>query len=252
MWTLLAGSELQKVDPSFGSVVAAASLPRFGGPSSCALQVVKDRGWHVWLLQDAQLYGLDASTAEIVVSRRIQSLGQSFSDVDAAVLEGAIWAGGGTSLARIDQISFEESVFEPNLSMDELEAGEAGLFALDLAAGRLVRLSQHNGNILAEAAVNVSRPVLRLGEGYVWVLDQATGIVQKYSPDDLTPRSSVATGEDMIDMAVGFGAAWVTDAGGAVYRIDALTGDVTRIAFDGPVFAVAIDAELERIWVLVD
>ena len=258
VWTVLGGPHsldrtgLQKVDPSSGSVVATASQPQLGVANSCALQIAQDRGWHVWFLQDSQLFGLDASTAETVVSRRIESLSLGITSNDASVLDGVIWAGGGTSLVRIDQVSLEESVFEPGLTVDELEAGEGELFALDLAAGRLVRLSQENGRILAEVAVDVSRPVLRVGEGYVWVLDRDTGIVQKFSPDDLAARSSIALDEDTIDMAAGFGAAWVTDAGGAVYRIDAITGDVTRIAFDGPVFAVAIDAELERVWVLVD
>jgi hypothetical protein len=44
---------------------------------------------------------------------------------------------------------------------------------------------------------------------------------------------------------------WISDGGGALWRVDVLTGEATSIVIDSPLAAIAIDKSHGTVWALV-
>jgi streptogramin lyase len=83
----------------------------------------------------------------------------------------------------------------------------------------------------------------------VWVLDSQVGTVTRIDTVSRTVGRSGRIGDEATDMAVGLGAAWITDAGGSLYRVDALTLDVQEFPLGAEVLGVGVDENAGTVWV---
>jgi streptogramin lyase len=86
--------------------------------------------------------------------------------------------------------------------------------------------------------------------GSAWVLDRASGTVTQVDPSSGVGQT-VRVGDDPTNMVAGLGAVWISDAGGALWRADPLTGEATSIEIGSPLAAVAIDKPHGTVWALV-
>jgi streptogramin lyase len=169
---------------------------------------------------------------------------------DLAVGEGAVWAtfnSGG--LIRIDRRG-RVTLLEPGGALDKVAAGEGAVWLADQLQGTLSRLEPGSETAEPTADLAGNLDILAAGEGYVWALDSGAGTLTPVDPES-GPKTPIRIGEDPTDLAVGFGAAWVSDGNGTLTRIDGGTLERTTLPVDGPLAALALDADRQTIWVLV-
>jgi streptogramin lyase len=168
-----------------------------------------------------------------------------------AIGAGSIWEtfGGGT-LLRIDPRTFEITRrFDLGGSLDVLAADDDGVWVGDLLASTLRFVDPQTGK--ASDPIQVSAiDGLAVDGRSVWVLDRSLGAVTQVDPTSGTGQT-VRVGDDPTDMAAGLGSLWISDGGGALWRVDTVTGEPTSIEVGSPLAAVAIDKQHATVWALV-
>ncbi|HET7171944.1 MAG TPA: BTAD domain-containing putative transcriptional regulator [Gaiellales bacterium] len=124
-----------------------------------------------------------------------------------------------------------------------LAADRAGLWVL-LAEGTLLRADPRTGHVRQQIAINTPHALDVEAEGGIaWVSDGFTGNVWRISPGPPVEMSSVHIGDSAFRLAAARGAAWATSsADGAVVRIDAATGDPTRVLVGNAPIGVAVSS----------
>lgn len=242
---------LVEVDPTTAEVVG--ELPwRFSTMLQASTQqVIRQRDWRVWALVGFRLNEIDPAGVTLAQDRILHpSAGLSATDLAAGGR--GLWVGSGATLIEVDPETLRGRARDVPFSIDQLEYGAGSLYALDIVAGELLRIDPGTADALARTKVSVGAPVLRADDEGVWLLDASAGTVASFDPEDLRPLDTFAAGDEPVDMALGADAAWVADEAGAVWRIDRLTGEVTRIAVGGPVVAVVADEVSGSVWAVTD
>jgi virginiamycin B lyase len=91
------------------------------------------------------------------------------------------------------------------------------------------------------------------GEGGVWVLDSSAGTVIHLDPRSLDAvGNTIRVGTRPASIATGLGAVWVANQGdGTITRIDADTRQPTTIELERPVVAVVANSVSDTVWAAV-
>jgi streptogramin lyase len=111
------------------------------------------------------------------------------------------------------------------------------------------QVDPNDGHVLATAAVSSNARLLAAGEGGVWALDTIAATVTFIDGATGAAHSPLGVGTSPTGIAVGFGAAWVSDADGSLYRLDAVTNEVSSTLVGIPLTAVAVDEADGVVWV---
>ena len=170
---------------------------------------------------------------------------------DLTIGAGAIWESfGGGTLLQIDPRTFEvEHRFDLGGSLDAVAAGVDGVWVGDKLASTVRFVDARTGEVSEPIEVN-TLDGLAADERSVWVLDRISGTVTQVDPTSGIGQT-VRVGDEPTDMVAGLGAIWVSDGGGAVWRVDPVTGEATSIEIGSPLAAIAIDKEHGTVWALV-
>jgi class 3 adenylate cyclase/DNA-binding beta-propeller fold protein YncE len=134
-------------------------------------------------------------------------------------------------------------------AIDVVAADADGVWVLDELAGTVRQVDANDGHVLATAAVSSNARLLAAAEGGVWVLDTIAATVTFIDGATGAAHSPLGVGSSPTGIAVGFGAAWVADADGSLYRLDAVTNEVTSTSVGTPLTAVAVDEADGIVWV---
>jgi DNA-binding beta-propeller fold protein YncE len=84
----------------------------------------------------------------------------------------------------------------------------------------------------------------------VWVLDAESGTVTEVDASSGIGQA-IRVGDDPSNMVAGLGAIWISDRGGAVWRVDTVTGEATSIQIGSPLAGIAVDESRGTVWALV-
>jgi streptogramin lyase len=164
---------------------------------------------------------------------------------------GAIWETfSGGILVRIDPRTLEiVRSFDLGGNVDSLAVDDQSLWVGD-SLGSTVRFVDQKTGEATEPVDVTGVDELAAEGGSAWVLDRALGTVTQVDPSSGVGQT-VRVGDDPTNMVAGLGAVWVSDDGGALWRVDPLTGEATSIEVGSPLAAIAIDKPHGTIWALV-
>ena len=164
---------------------------------------------------------------------------------------GAIWETfGGGVLLRIDPRTFQiTDRFDLGGSLDTLAVDDEGVWVGDALASTVRFVDPQTGTASEPIKVN-SVGGLAADGGSVWVLDRTSGTVTRVDPASGIGQT-VRVGDQPTDLVTGLGALWVSDRGGAVWRVDPVTGEAMSIEVGSPLVAIAIDKAHGTVWALV-
>jgi DNA-binding beta-propeller fold protein YncE len=115
-------------------------------------------------------------------------------------------------------------------------------------AGAVRCIEPKNGRVIATMPVSSNARYLAASEGGVWVLDTFAATVTFIDGSTNQPHSPVGVGTSPNGIAVGLGAVWVADADGSLYRLDAVTNEVSATSVGTPLTAVAVDEADNIVW----
>lgn len=243
-----------KVDPRDGSTIGRYQPP-VDRANSCELAVIDSRPSQVWFLQEDVLVAIDPATGDAYSSRTVYrfqpdpALAGPITVSYLAVAGDRVLVAVAGTLFTVDGTSAKASERSLAVNVDALEAEGDRVYAIDAFDGRLLQLAPSSGDVIGSTDISAFDVRLRIGEGYVWILDRELGAITRYAPEDLSPRAPSQVAGTTTEMDVGLGAACVGAADG-LYRVDAVTGEVTRVLADRPIGSVAVDDEAGLVWVL--
>ena len=168
-----------------------------------------------------------------------------------AIGSGAIWETfSGGILLRIDPRTLEiVSRFDLGGYVDALAVDAESVWVGD-TLGSTVRFVDPKTGQASEPLDVSGVDELAAEGGSAWALDRASGTVTPVDPSAGVGQT-VRVGDDPTNMVAGLGAVWISDGGGALWRVDLLTGEATSIEIDSPLAAIAIDKPHGTIWALV-
>jgi streptogramin lyase len=168
-----------------------------------------------------------------------------------AIGSGAIWETfSGGILLRIDPRTLEiVSRFDLGGNVDALAVDAESVWVGDTLGSTVRFVDPKTGQ--ASEPVDVSGvDELAAEGGSAWALDRASGTVTHVDPSSGVVQT-VRVGDEPTNMVAGLGAVWISDGGGALWRVDLLTGEATSIVIDSPLAALAIDKSHGTVWALV-
>jgi DNA-binding beta-propeller fold protein YncE len=90
---------------------------------------------------------------------------------------------------------------------------------------------------------------LEAGDGGVWVLDRGVGVVSLIDETSNSVRGSARVGDDATDLAFDESGLWVSDADGSLYHVDPSTMEARRFSMGAEVIGVAVDDADGAVWV---
>jgi predicted Ser/Thr protein kinase len=192
------------IDAQFGRISGTVSLPSSGSPSrGTAVAYGRD----IWVASPGagELVRLDppythiAGTVHLGGRPRLVTAG-----------EGALWAAGARTLWRVDMGRRRVPVrirlpFVPS----DLAAGSGGIWLVDEAAGRLVRIQPVTRKITARIPVGHGARAVAVGGGSVWVANGADGTVSRVDPRRNVVVETIGVRSTPVDLVVGLGSVWV-------------------------------------------
>jgi streptogramin lyase len=168
-----------------------------------------------------------------------------------AIGSGAIWETfSGGILLRIDPRTLEiVRRFDLGGNVDALAVDDESVWVGD-TLGSTVRFVDPKTGQASEPFDVSGVDELAAEGGSAWVLDRASGTVTQVDPSSGVGQT-VRVGDAPTNMVAGLGAVWISDEGGALWRVDPLTGEATSIEIGSPLAAIAIDKPHGRVWALV-
>jgi serine/threonine protein kinase/streptogramin lyase len=168
-----------------------------------------------------------------------------------AIGSGAIWETFiGGILVRIDPRTLEiVRRFDLRGNVDALAVDDQSVWVGDTLGSTVRFVDTKTGQASEPFDVSGVDELVAEG-GSAWVLDRASGTVTQVDPSSGVGQT-VRVGDDPTNMVAGLGAVWISDAGGALWRADPLTGEATSIEIGSPLAAVAIDKPHGTVWALV-
>jgi hypothetical protein len=170
---------------------------------------------------------------------------------DVAFASGAVWIPfRDGQLERIDPNTAKVDLdVHLDGAIDALVADAEGVWVLDELAGSVRRIDPKNGQVIATMPVSSNARYIAAGEGGAWVLDTFAATVTFIDGSTNEARSPVGVGTSPNGIAVGLGAVWVADADGSLYRLDAVSNEVSSTSIGTPLTAVAVDEADGIVWV---
>ena len=196
----------------------------------------------IWVLSGRTLYEVHPLTDEPTI---VYELPERFALTTASLAVGdAVWIGTSDgNLIRHDPSTGVEMEADVGSSIDAIAATHGDVWIADLLRGTITRVD-------GETLDQVGDPVPIEGNldqidaigDTVWVLDRQVGGVTRI--DAGSGRFDDArVGGAPTEMAVTDDAVWVGDRDGSLYRVDAVTLDVTSYPVGAEVLSVDVDAE---------
>jgi streptogramin lyase len=245
---VLTGPSVIDVDLGSGAINGVIDLP-LGSPGYGTGIAVASRT--VWVGTGVGLARVNPATGEQLKPVRPNALPVATTGVSNG--EGSVWATTlGNQLVQVEPTTAEVlKVLTLEASTDDVAAGEGGVWVLDKLQSRVLHVDPLSGRVVAE--IPLGGDVLRIASsgGSVWVLDTAAGVLIPIDPDTDTPRAPIRVGDAPTDLAVAETAVWVSDRTGALFRVDALNGRVTRFTVGAPIHAIAVDRETGHVWAVI-
>jgi len=168
-----------------------------------------------------------------------------------AIGSGAIWETfSGGILVRIDPRTLEMvRRFDLGGNVDSLAVDDQSVWVGDSLDSSVRFVHPKTGQ--ASEPVDVSGvDELAAENGSAWVLDRASGTVTQVDPASGAGQT-IRVGDAPTNMVAGLGAVWISDDGGALWRVDPLTGEATSIEIGSPLAAIGIDKHHGTVWALV-
>jgi class 3 adenylate cyclase/streptogramin lyase len=205
----------------------------------------------VWILTGEALFRVNPATDELHPFLRIP-ISPSISTYGLALGE-VIWVGQSDgTLIRLDPATSARDQVNTGSSIDGIAATRDGVWIVDVLAGGVIRFDTGSLRQVGEPIqIRGSLDQIVARGDAVWVLDRRVGIVTQIDALSNTVNGSARVGDEAVDMAVGADAVWVADRGGALYRVDASTLEVSTFPVGAEVLAVAVDDAEGSVWVYV-
>jgi tRNA A-37 threonylcarbamoyl transferase component Bud32 len=124
--------------------------------------------------------------------------------------EGAVWAAGGRMLWRVDMGRGGGRVrIRLPFAPAALAAGNGGVWLVDKAAARLVRVDPKTRKITARIRVGNGPRAVAVGFDSVWVANGSDGTVSRIDPRRNVVERIIPVRSAPVDLAVGLGTVWV-------------------------------------------
>ncbi len=231
--------------PAIGAQVAGTS---FAVATGAGTVWIAGNGGTGITIGAPSLFRVDPST---VVELPAIKLPHDGIPTDVAFASGAVWIPfRDGQLERIDPSTAKVDLeVHLNGAIDALVADAEGVWVLDELAGTVRRIDAKNGRVVATVPVSSNARSLAAGEGGVWVLDTFAATVTFIDASTNEARSPIGVGTSPNGIATGLGAVWVADADGSLYRLDAVTNEVSATSVGTPLTAVAVDEADAIVWV---
>jgi class 3 adenylate cyclase/streptogramin lyase len=235
-----------RVDPRHGEI-RPVNVRTGPGSFSLSIETAFDA---VWVAMD-QLIRINPATGQaralLTLPLPVGGLGGSVLAVDRRHL----WVGTSDGkLMRIDpsgQVTARRSVAD---SIQEVAAGEGGVWVADQLGGVIVRIDPRSMATLAEIPFSGSVDAMEVSGDVLWALDFRTGVLRRISILQDREVDQVDVASDATALAVGLDAVWVTYEDGTLVRVDPVTGQDSPFAMvEGSARAIAVDVARESIWV---
>jgi ABC-type transport system substrate-binding protein/DNA-binding SARP family transcriptional activator/sugar lactone lactonase YvrE len=122
---------------------------------------------------------------------------------------------------------------------DAVAFGYRSVWVANETDGTLSRIDAGSGRLLATIPLGGTPAGLAAGEGGIWVASPDSGQLVLVDPRSNRVSHSFPVGVSSAGVAVGAGSVWVSDAGGAVARVDPVTGHVRKIRTGGSPAGIA-------------
>jgi class 3 adenylate cyclase len=233
------------VDPRVGEIRPVAL--RVPGSFNLSIDTAFDA---VWVASD-QLIRINPATDEARAILRFPVPVGGIVGVALAVDRRHLWIGTTDGvLLRVDpsgDVTARRSVTD---SIQEIAAGEDGVWAVDQLAGVIVRIDPLSLETLAEIPFTGSVDAMELFDGELWALDFRTGVLRRISILEDREVEQVDVPSDATALAVGLDAIWVSYEDGTVIKVDPITERASTFAtVEGSARAIAVDVVRESIWV---
>jgi YVTN family beta-propeller protein len=189
------------IDAQFGRISGSVRLPRAGTSTGTAVVF----GTQIWVANPG--------------ARELDRLVPPYTAVAGAVhLDGrprfvadgddSLWVAGPRRLWRVARGRVRDQVELP-FATAALDAGSGGVWLVDAAADRLVRVDPATMKITARIPVGRRPRAVAVGAGSVWVANGADGTVSRVDPRRNAVADTIPVGSAPVDLEVGFGAVWV-------------------------------------------
>jgi YVTN family beta-propeller protein len=117
--------------------------------------------------------------------------------------------------------------------------GYGSVWVVNATDSTLSKIDPGSGRVLATIPLGATPAGLAAGEGGIWVTSPGTGQLLLVDPATDRVSRSFPVGVSSAGVAAGAGSVWVGDPGGAVARVDPVTGDVRRIRTGGSPAGIA-------------
>ena len=122
---------------------------------------------------------------------------------------------------------------------EAITVGYGSVWVANTTDSTLSRIDPGTGRPLATIPLGATPAGLAAGDGGIWVTSPDSGQLLLVDPSTNRVSRSFPAGVSSAGVAVGAGGVWVADPGGAVARIDPVTGDVRRIRTGGSPAGIA-------------
>jgi peptide/nickel transport system substrate-binding protein len=117
--------------------------------------------------------------------------------------------------------------------------GYRSVWVANVTDSTLSRIDPGSGRVLATILLGSTPAGLAAGKGGIWVASPDSGRLLLVDPHDNRVSRGFPIGVSPGGIAVGMGSLWVTDPGGAVARVDPVTGRVQKIRTGGSPAGIA-------------
>src|SRR5829696_1723087 len=107
-----------------------------------------------------------------------------------------------------------------------LAAGADGVWVASEETGTVARIDPGSGEAVDAIAVGNGPTAVAVGLRAVWIANGEDGTVSRIDPAASRVTNTVPAGHEPVALTIGEEALWVADAGGALLRLDAETGEV--------------------------
>jgi len=122
---------------------------------------------------------------------------------------------------------------------EAITVGYGSVWVANATDSTLSRIDPGSGHVLATIPLGATPAGLAAGEGGIWVTSPDTGQLLLVDPVTNRVSRSFPVGVSSAGVAVGAGSVWVGDTGGAVARVDPVTGRARKVRAGGSPAGIA-------------
>jgi YVTN family beta-propeller protein len=189
------------IDAQFGRKSGSVALPNAGSSRGTAVAFGKE----IWVASPGArgLERLDPPYTAVAAAVHLDGRPRFVADG-----EGSLWVAGDRTLWRVASGRVRDQVELP-FAPAALDAGSGGVWVVDAAADRLVRVDPATMKITSRIPVGGGPRAVAVGAGSVWVANGADGTVSRVDPRRNAVAATIPVGSAPVDLEVGFGAVWV-------------------------------------------